>query len=153
WGYVASGNRSRGVLDVAEPTPRRRGAFFPVLIGRILVAVVAAAPFYLPIVRSDQDKLDAELRPGLQRISGELTSISANLSALADLRKQLESEGVKFAADVAPAQAKAARIAADVEKQIADTAKSLAELQRKYPYIGTAQPLSGTIGGASGLSS
>ncbi len=139
---------------MSNQSPKRRGALFPLIVALLVVGVIVAAPFYLPIVRSDQDKLDANLRPSIERVASKLTAINANLASMADLRKQLDAADVKLTADSAVAAAeKSGAAAGEIEKQLADTAKLLAAVQRKYPNIGEGQPISEKLGGASGLKS
>lgn len=139
---------------MANDSPKRRGVLFPLIIALVVVGAIVGAPFYLPAIRSDQDKLDTELRPSIEKIASKLTSINANLASLADLRKQLDAADVKLSADSAAAAAeRAGPVVGEIEKQLADTAKLLAAVQRKYPNIGEGQPVSEKLGGASGLKS
>lgn len=139
---------------MANELPKRRGVLFPLIVALAVVGAIVAAPFYLPSARSDQDKLDAELRPSLERVASELTTINANLASLTDLRKQLDAVDVKLTAESAVAAAdKAGAAVGEIEKQLTDTARLLAAVQKKYPNIGEGRPLSEKIGGASGLKS
>lgn len=139
---------------MANDSPKRRGALFPLIIALVVVGAIVGAPFYLPAIRSDQDKLDTELRPSIERAASKLSNINANLTSLTDLRKQLDAADVKLSADAAASAAdKAGAAVGELEKQLADTAKLLASVQRRYPNIGEGQPPSEKLGGTSGLKS
>jgi len=131
---------------VTDQPKKRGGAFLPILVAIIVVGAIAASPLYLPSTRSEQDKLDAELSPAVQKISSQISAVNAGLAAVADLRKQLVAADIKLSADAAAAAAKNKTAAAELEKHLEETAKILTAVQRKYPNIGEGQPLSAKLG-------
>lgn len=115
---------------MANGRTQRGGSAIAWIVSGLVVVAIVAAPFWLGFVSADEDALDNQLQPTLERVAAILAGADNGIASLADARKQLAVEMKYSAASAEKAIERDGKVLAEVEKQLAESGRAISALDR-----------------------